>query len=316
MRAETFSSRNQPETRAARAFEAALSGLFAVDLTVSPTGDQPFVSDFLAYRSSRLNIARLGFSAHRTAFAGAARTRASNLLVSLHIEGEVQVSQNDRDARIRPGDIFVIDPARPFEIETGAIETYSVYLPRARLRETAPHLESLTAFPIPTPSGAGAVFRGLLESVFAAAPELEGEAADQIADAFPPALAAAIASAPASALPSRLELLHRQRIRRFARERLHDPALDVDEIARGAGLSPRYVHSLFQGQPLSLMRWIWRERLERCRDELSDPAHRRRPIGEIAYAWGFSDLAHFSRAFKDAFGASPRRFRAEALAEG
>jgi AraC-like DNA-binding protein len=313
MEAQTFSSRSQTGGRGPRAFQNTLADLFSVDLAVSPTRDQPFRSDILAYRSARLYVARLGFSAHRTYFAGAARTRASNLLVSIHLEGEVQVSQNDRDARIRPGDIFVIDPARPFEIETGEMETYSVYLPRARLREIAPQVESQTARPIPSGDGAGAVFRQLLEGVFHAAPSLSDPAADQIADSFPPALAAAIASIPgAEVLPSRLKLLHRQRIRRFAREHLHDPQLDVEQVARGVGLSPRHVHELFRDQPETLMRWVWSQRLERCREEFADPGHAERPIGEIAYAWGFSDPAHFSRAFRARYGCSPRRYREEA----
>lgn len=34
-----------------------------------------------------------------------------------------------------------------------------------------------------------------------------------------------------------------------------------------------------------------------------------RPVGEIAYGRGFSDAAHFSRAFRERFGCSPREWR-------
>jgi AraC-like DNA-binding protein len=314
MRAETFSTRGGGGVRGARAFETTLTELFSVDLALAATRDQPFVSEMLAYRSPRLHVARLCFSAHRTFYAGSSRARASNLLVSIHCEGEVQVSQNDRDARIRPGDIFIIDPSRPFEIETGEIETYSIYLPRARMHELAPELDAATACAISSASGAGAVFRKLLEEVFAAAPALDDAAADRIADGFPPILAAAIASVPgAAACPAQLKLAHRQRIRSFARENLHDPELDIERIARGVNLSARYVHDLFSDQPKTLMRWIWSERLERCCEDLGRPAFSARPVGEIAYAWGFSDLAHFSRAFRERFGRSPRAYREAAL---
>ena len=36
---------------------------------------------------------------------------------------------------------------------------------------------------------------------------------------------------------------------------------------RGVGLSTRRVHELFGSEPASLMRWIWQERLQRCRAE-------------------------------------------------
>ena len=35
----------------------------------------------------------------------------------------------------------------------------------------------------------------------------------------------------------------------------------------------------------------------------------RRHIGEIAFAWGFNDLSHFGRVFREHFGMSPRDWR-------
>jgi AraC-like DNA-binding protein len=60
------------------------------------------------------------------------------------------------------------------------------------------------------------------------------------------------------------------------------------------------------------MKWLWRERLDRCHRELADPALRAQTIGETAYRWGFNDLAHFSRAFRERFGCSPRQWRRQA----
>jgi AraC-like DNA-binding protein len=80
-------------------------------------------------------------------------------------------------------------------------------------------------------------------------------------------------------------------------------------IATGVGLSVRRVYELFEPGSMSLMRWVWSERLERCRRDLSAPSLRGRPVGAIAYSWGFSDLCHFSRTFKQRFGVSPRQWR-------
>jgi len=46
------------------------------------------------------------------------------------------------------------------------------------------------------------------------------------------------------------------------------------------------------------MKWIWGMRLDRCRNDLASPALAARSIGEIAFYWGFNDVAHFSRAFR------------------
>ena len=55
--------------------------------------------------------------------------------------------------------------------------------------------------------------------------------------------------------------------------------------------------------------YVQTQRLERCKRDLADPAYQARHIGEIAFAWGFNDLAHFSRIFKQRFGVSPREWR-------
>ncbi len=51
-------------------------------------------------------------------------------------------------------------------------------------------------------------------------------------------------------------------------------------------------------------------RLEKCRAALVDPAQTSRRVSDIAYAWGYTDLAHFSHRFKERFGVSPRDYRA------
>jgi len=50
-------------------------------------------------------------------------------------------------------------------------------------------------------------------------------------------------------------------------------------------------------------------RLARMRADLADPRLAGRTVTEIALAWGFSDPAHASRAFRRAYGTSPSGFR-------
>src|SRR5260370_39969348 len=56
-------------------------------------------------------------------------------------------------------------------------------------------------------------------------------------------------------------------------------------------------------------------RLERAREDLTDPVHSHLSISDICFRWGFNDAAHFSRAFHDTYGVSPRNFRRAATAE-
>jgi AraC-like DNA-binding protein len=47
--------------------------------------------------------------------------------------------------------------------------------------------------------------------------------------------------------------------------------------------------------------------------DLKDPALGSRGIGAIAFDWGFSDLSHFTRRFKQRFGCRPRDWRGRSL---
>jgi AraC-like DNA-binding protein len=93
---------------------------------------------------------------------------------------------------------------------------------------------------------------------------------------------------------------------------LSDPELSMSGVAAAVGISPRYASDLMADEQTSFRSYVQTQRLERCRRDLADPAHAARHIGDIAFAWGFNDLAHFSRIFKQRFGASPREWREHA----
>jgi len=97
-------------------------------------------------------------------------------------------------------------------------------------------------------------------------------------------------------------------------QHLADPELSVGSIAQAVGLSVAHVHRLLRkGEDGPLAHFIWGQRLEACKRRLADPAAAGRSVSEIAFGLGFSDAAHFSRAFRARFGASPRQWRERAL---
>jgi AraC family transcriptional regulator, positive regulator of tynA and feaB len=106
-----------------------------------------------------------------------------------------------------------------------------------------------------------------------------------------------------------LREVRRRAILDYIDRHLADPVLGVADIARAFGFSSRTVHKLFEGETQTVARAIWDRRLDRCRDDMADPAMASRSITEIAHLWGFSDSQHFSRAFKLRFGLTPRAYR-------
>jgi AraC family transcriptional regulator len=90
---------------------------------------------------------------------------------------------------------------------------------------------------------------------------------------------------------------------------LDDPArLTLDELAAIACLSPYHFHHVFRGMlGESLAGHVRRIRLERAATRLKLS---RLSVIEIAHEAGYSTHEAFTRAFRGAFGTSPRGFRA------
>lgn len=91
--------------------------------------------------------------------------------------------------------------------------------------------------------------------------------------------------------------------------RFHEPMLNGERIARALGVSERYVQQLFEENGRTVSQHIMDERLGAARRMLADIAQDSRPVAEIAYAAGFSDISHFGRSYRRRFGETPGRMR-------
>lgn len=113
---------------------------------------------------------------------------------------------------------------------------------------------------------------------------------------------------------SSVQSAHLARIERFIRKNLARADLSPELIAQSCGISTRYLHGLFRASGSSVGRWICEQRLIACDRELRRGG-RKAGIAEVAYRWGFSDHAKFSRHFKAYFGRTPSERRDAGAAE-
>jgi AraC-like DNA-binding protein len=99
------------------------------------------------------------------------------------------------------------------------------------------------------------------------------------------------------------------RARRYILDHIADPELSPAVIAHALGISVRYLHAIFRAEDTSPSRWILQQRLHMASRLLADPGRTDRSVTDIAYAVGFKDASHFTRAFKSGHGVSPREYR-------
>jgi AraC-like DNA-binding protein len=82
--------------------------------------------------------------------------------------------------------------------------------------------------------------------------------------------------------------------------------LDVHLVADSLRTSTRTLQRRLHGAGLTYARVLQQVRFEVARQMLGDPAQK---VQDIAHTLGYSDPAHFTRAFKRWTGLSPRAFR-------
>jgi AraC-like DNA-binding protein len=232
--------------------------------------------------------------------------------IDVLVRGAAVVEQGGREARLRPGDLTLVDLSRPARWANPTARLVAVLFPRSLPPLPRDEVAQLTGVRIAGDQGTGALVSSL-------ARQLPGHLDDGgVADGF--RLGSAVLDLLTVALAARLDrtavvppdswqrgLL--QRVHAFIEQRLGDPGLSPGVVAAAHHVSLNYLHKLFHGQGTTVAAWIRQRRLERCSRDLRDPALRARPVSAIGARWGFTDPAHFSRAFRAAYGVPPGEYR-------
>ena len=94
-------------------------------------------------------------------------------------------------------------------------------------------------------------------------------------------------------------------------ENLTSHELSAAALAKRLGITPRYVHRLFETEGTTFSQFVLARRLMLARRLLADPCNDQRTVTEIAYEVGFGDLSYFNRAFRRRFGITPTEARRE-----
>jgi AraC-like DNA-binding protein len=242
--------------------------------------------------------------------AEAANSAGRNCIVITQLQGVRGYSQEGTTAILKPGDSTLIDSGRPWSSNcAGECSRLYLRVPR-RLMENRLRLTNLPLLPrISGASGLGVTLFRLATSLYQEAPVLTLEEGASAIEAYLELLCACVGhrerrgeeTGHCGELFSRAEL--------FIETHLSEPVLSPTKIADALGISVRHLHRIFLQKESRVAEYIRERRLERCQADLCDPRFADRNITEIAFFWGFSDSAHFSRRFKQRFGISPRLFR-------
>ncbi len=231
-------------------------------------------------------------------------------IVITQLKGFRGYTQGGASAILKPGDSTLIDSGLPWSSNCAG-ECSRLYLRVPRwLMENRLRLANLPLLPrISGASGLGVTLFHLATSLYQEAQVLTLEEGISAIEAYLELLCACVGSPERRGEVTSLRAQLLSRVEQFIEAHLPEPAMGPTEIANAVGISVRHLHRLFLQKDSTVAEYIRERRLERCQKDLCDPRFSDRNITEIAFFWGFSDSAHFSRCFKRRFGVSPRLFR-------
>lgn len=240
----------------------------------------------------------------------AADDGAPALFLGVQGSGSSVVLQGGRDAVLGAGDMALYDTSRPYTLlNDGGIDHLYLRIPRDALALPEHVLAAATGVRLAADSPLVRILARHLDAVAVEAGRATPREASLLAAPTLDLVRAALTS-PLGDVPAAREALQDalvQRVTDYVEEHLADPDLTPARIAAAHHVSLRHLYAVLARADIRLSAWVREARLERCRAELAVRAGAV-TVAAVAHRWGFGDARNFSRAFRDAYGMSPREW--------
>jgi AraC-like DNA-binding protein len=242
----------------------------------------------------------------------AARIDEPSVILLSYLEGGEHIEFGGQRFTLAAGDTFVWDSAQATRFEVyEPLHKVALAMPARLLSHDV--ISALQSVPRKFDLSSGSRF--LLNNLIRGVADRDFDDADIEASIILDAVNTfVLGAARAEGQPDEsLRQRQRREIIRYIEQHLTDPALSIGQIADLHRISKRYLHWLFREEAMTVNEFIISRRLQGCRKELINPDAAHRHVSQIAYAWGFANLSHFSKRYRAQFQESPTETRRTAV---
>jgi AraC family transcriptional regulator, positive regulator of tynA and feaB len=236
---------------------------------------------------------------------------SGSVKVMWQLVGRSRIRQGVHSGTLDAGTWTLCDARREYHVDfEQSARCLLILVPRSQCCSWLPALDALTARTL-SASGPIHVARTILTSLLREGTEFDGRSEralhDSVVALVAHALEVELARRGLSVQPKRS--VDFAQIQAYILDHLGDSALTIERVAAAFGMSRRNLYNVFAPVGVTPHSFIHGAKLDRARALLSDPGWHKAPIARIAEQCGFSDAAHFSRAFHAHHGAAPNAWR-------
>lgn len=244
--------------------------------------------------------------------------------LTLLMDGGLALDHAGRESTYTSRDLHLADSSQPYDVRSaddrqgGVVTGMAVDFPKALLPLPPHRVRELLGRNLPGREGVGALLAEFVVGLDRQADTLQPSDAPRLGTVVLDLLSAWFAQlleAEAVLSPETRGRATAKQVQSFIRQNLHDPGLTPPVIAAAHNISLSYLHRIFQQQAggETVAAWIRRRRLENAHKDLVDASLLGTPIHTIAARWGYRRPSDFTRAFRAAYGMSPREHRQQTL---
>lgn len=239
---------------------------------------------------------------------------SDHFLLSLKYSGSGTIEQFGRCARADNGDMLLYDTSAPYRLDFP--EHYRelvVKIPRSSMSSRVAAPERFSAIVFDGNAAVSRLVTRYLRELAVESEALPDTARDRLDSAILDIVAVALTNVE-GVIATADVAGHVMRAKIFMRAHAADPTLSAGRIASALNISVRTLNRAFAHENCTAMKWLLDHRLETAHRALAEG--RTWSVSDTAFSLGFSNLSHFSRAFKAKYDLTPSEVRHRRSAEG